>query len=640
MPIGKERAGRIIHALFLASLLLPAQVLALTPENNLRRLAIRQASAKAQAWKAPYWLKLLYYEKTLFGRLRSVSQNPEFFLAKWGNISPRLELEAAIDGLFFEGAPDNSPECRFPERYNWLRQKFGLAPDSFPPPRCGSFEDWKAGLDPESASLVFAAGSLHPSALYGNILLRLHKRGAAGGEKDQAAACSVSDDQERGFFFALKTLFGAYPVTLSAGPWSEKLEEYSGTANRDLWEFPLDLAPEELDRLLRHTWELGKASFPYRLFTANCSQRLIKFLDIVRPELGLSGRFSSWVIPSDALKAVVPSAPAVVPAWRPAVWETVAWKRGRLSESERRAALNLSRGGQAAELDRLAAADPVRRMAVFETAADYINWRFQNRLMGSAERENRAAPLLAALAPLEGRSFFPGGPPRPVPLSEAHESLRLGAGLVSLKNGPAYEIQGRAALQDLLDAPEGYLRDAALETGSFRLRYEKRYNRFYIKEARLAHILSLTPWDDWTRRRSWELSAGLEQAGETGRQSGRSAVWAMNAAGGFAAEWQGPVRQLWYAMLQADSGFGPALASSWRAGAGLKAGLLAEKGPVRASFEARYTGYAFGDTRPLWAGSAAASLKLGVNRSARFEYSWRGDVTEAGLYFHQFIFAP
>ena len=41
----------------------------------------------------------------------------------------------------------------------------------------------------------------------------------------------------------------------------------------------------------------------------------------------------------------------------------------------------------------------------------------------------------------------------------------------------------------------------------------------------------------------------------------------------------------------------------------MKAGLLTGGGPLRASFEARYTAYALGDTLPLWTGTAAASVK-------------------------------
>jgi hypothetical protein len=318
----------------------------------------------------------------------------------------------------------------------------------------------------------------------------------------------------------------------------------------------------------------------------------------------------------------------------------VDWKRSQLNPEERQAVLGLAKRNQAAELKKLESMHYERRAAVLEAAVDYLSWRFYARRIGKTELDDRTDPLLAARAPLGQVKTFTGAPSRPSSIVEAHESLRLGAGLVSLKNGPAYELQARFAMQDLLDDPTGYLPDAALEMGSLRLRYEPRYNRYYLREAKLARVLSLNPWDAWVQRQSWEINAGLEQAPETGRQSGRAAVWAMNAGSGLAVEWDGPVRQLWYAMLQADSAFGPALRENWRLGGGVKAGVLLEKDKFRGLAEARYLSYALGDTRPLWAGSLAASYKLAKDTSLRAEYSWRGEVKEAGLYFHQFLFAP
>ncbi|HNW45704.1 MAG TPA: DUF4105 domain-containing protein [Elusimicrobiales bacterium] len=642
----RERAGWIkppVRFLLLFLLLAPAQAGAISPENELRRLTLRQASAKAEAWKSTYWLKLLYYEKNIFGRYRSPSVNPRFFLSKWGNINPRLELEAAIDGLFFEGAPDDSPECQFPERYLWLREKFKLPAALFPPPVCKNFEEWKAGLDPESVSLLFAAGYLNnPSTLYGHTFLRLHKRGAAGADLlDYTINYAATADAENGIFFALKGLVGAYPGQFSTIPYYLKIQEYHNIENRDLWEFPLSLTQEEIDRLLRHSWELGKASFPYLFFTRNCSWQLLPLLDIAKPELQLSRQFKFWVIPSDTAKAVLAASPAASPVWRPSLWKTLAWKRSQLSEAEKASVLELALGSQGDEFYRLRTESTHRKAAVLEAAADYLSWRFYARRIGKAELDERTDPVLAARAPLGQQFTFSGTPPQPPSLLDAHKSLRLGAGLVALAGGgPAYEVQGRFAVQDLLDAPEGYLPDAALEMGNLRLRYEPRYNRFYVKEGRLAHIISLNPWDDWVRRQSWELSAGVEQAGETGRQSGRAAVWAMSAGSGLAVEAEGALRQLWYAMAVADSAFGPALNANWRLGAGLKAGVLADSGPLRLLAEARYIGYLAGDTRPLWAGAAGASWRLTRDRSVRLEYSWRGPAREAGLYFHQFISPP
>ena len=640
----ERRTGRVkppVRFLLALLLLLPSLARAVTPEQELRRLALRQSAA--EAWKDPYWLKLLYYEKNLAGGYHSPSVNPNFFMAKWGRISPRLELEAAVDGLFFEGRDANlSPECRFPERYRWLRGKLGLDPAEFPRRACTDFEDWKAGLDVESVSLIFAAGYLNnPSTLYGHTFLRLHKRGAAGADLlDYTINYAATTDTQSGLFFAIKGLVGAYPGQFSTIPYYLKIQEYHNLENRDLWEFPLSLKPEEIDRLLRHGWELGKASFPYLFFTRNCSWQLMPLLDIVKPVMDLSRRFRLWVIPSDTAKAVISASPPAVPGWRPSLWKTVEWKRSQLSEAAKRSVLELARGDQEAELKRLENSNPVGKAAVLETAVDYLSWRFYAGRIGKTELDGRTDPLLAVRAPLGRQDTFAGAPGRPEAVTSAHESLRLGAGLVSLKHGPAYELQGRFALQDLLDDPSGYLPDAALEMGGLRLRYDEKYNRLFFKEARLARVISLNPWDDWVRRPSWEINAGLEQADEAGRQSGRAAVWAMNAGSGLAAEVAGPLRQVWYLMAEADSAFGPALNTNWRAGAGLKAGLLAERGVFRLLAEARYISYALGDTRPLWAGTAAASCKLAANSSARLEYSWRGKVKEAGIYFHQFVFPP
>jgi len=628
--------------LVLAVLFAASPLSAADPEQELRRLAFRQRAAQAKTWEDPYWHKLLYYEESLFGRVRSASLNPKFFLAKWGDINPRLELEAAIDGLYYEGADNDSPECLFPERYRWLKEKLSIPAGEFPARACSSFENWKAGLDVESVSLLFAAGYLNnPSTLYGHTFLRLHKRGGQGADLlDYTVNYAATAEEESGLFFAIKGLVGAYPGQFATIPYYLKIQEYHNLENRDLWEFPLNLTPDEIDRLLRHCWELGKASFPYLFFTRNCSWQLLPLLDIAKPELDVSRRFTFWVIPSDTAKAVLEASPPAAPGWRPSLWKTVEWKRSQLNQEEREAVLGLAKRNQAEELKKLESMHYERRAAVLEAAVDYLSWRFYARRIGKQELDDRTDPLLAARAPLGQVTTFTGGPARPPSITDAHESLRLGAGLVALKNGPAYELRARFAMQDLLDDPAGYLPDAALEMGSLRLRYEPRYNRYYFKEAKLARVLSLNPWDAWVQRQSWEINAGLEQAPETGRQSGRAAVWAMNAGSGLAVEWDGPVRQLWYAMLQADSAFGPALEANWRLGGGVKAGVLLEKDKFRGLAEARYIGYALGDSSPLWAGSLGASYKLAKDSSLRAEYAWRGEVKEAGIYFHRFLFAP
>jgi hypothetical protein len=114
----------------------------------------------------------------------------------------------------------------------------------------------------------------------------------------------------------------------------------------------------------------------------------------------------------------------------------------------------------------------------------------------------------------------------------------------------------------------------------------------------------------------------------------------MSAGSGLAFESGLLSRELFYTLLVADSGLSPALDKNWRIGGGLKAGLLVEGGPVRALAEARYFGYALGDTAPQWSGGLSASVQLARNSAVRAEYSWRGPARECGIYFQQFVFPP
>ncbi|HOW90399.1 MAG TPA: DUF4105 domain-containing protein, partial [Elusimicrobiales bacterium] len=438
-----------------------------------------------------------------------------------------------------------------------------------PARRCAEYEEWKSVLDPDSVGLLFAAGYLNnPSTLYGHTFLRLHKKGGEGADLlDYTVNYAAAADEGLGVLFAVKGLVGAYPGRFSTIPYYLKIQEYHNMENRDLWEFPLDLTAEEIDRLLRHSWELGKAAFPYRFFTRNCSWQLMPLLDIVRPGRDLVSRFHFWVIPSDTARAAAGTAVPAAPLWRPSLWKTVDWKRSFLSRSEKGLVLRLSRGDQSAGLSGLEALPPDRRAAVLETAADYLNWRYYARRIKKDDLDRRTAPLLAERAALGDRPTFAGAPPRPPSIMDAHESMRLGAGAVALKNGPAYDLQVRFALQDLLDDPEGYMPNAALEMGALRLRYQPRENRLFVKEGTLTHVVSLNPWDDWVRARSWQIKAGVEQADETGRAPGSSAIWAMGGGSGYAVETRWPLRQVYYALAVADTGFGPALRASWRAGA-------------------------------------------------------------------------
>ena len=69
--------------------------------------------------------------------------------------------------------------------------------------------------------------------------------------------------------------------------------------NRDIWEYNLNLTPEELDMFVAHLWEVGQTQTRYYFFTENCSYMLMEVLDAVRPSLKLADDFPVQAIPLD-----------------------------------------------------------------------------------------------------------------------------------------------------------------------------------------------------------------------------------------------------------------------------------------------------------------------------------------------------
>jgi hypothetical protein len=72
------------------------------------------------------------------------------------------------------------------------------------------------------------------------------------------AATVNSDDN---WSYAWKGLVGKYPGEYSLMPYYRKVKEYGDFESRDLWEYELNLNPEETAFLVKHIWEMQKSVF-------------------------------------------------------------------------------------------------------------------------------------------------------------------------------------------------------------------------------------------------------------------------------------------------------------------------------------------------------------------------------------------
>ena len=592
-------------------------------------------SRSARLSENPQWLRLGHYKRTRWRGLVS-DATKGFFLSPEGPRDPRAELEAEVAGLFAPepGGGAQHPRCRFPARAAWLEEQLSLDPKSLPPADCSSYEAWRKLLDARSVSLIFASSYLdNPSSMFGHTFLRL-ERAATGPDqtlRDNTLNFAADTGDDGGALFAAKGLMGLYPGKYTVMPYYMKIQEYNNIDNRDLWEYRLALSTAEVDRLAAHAWEMGQAEFPYYFFSKNCSYQLMPALEAAAPRLSLMPGSPAIVGPVDTLLAVRASPGLVADVrYRPSHATVMNRRRAQLTGPERRAA-EAYMAGRVEEGDALSAGlAPGRKALVLDAAEDFILYKkgYAPDVPDSVRALER--PILVRRARIEAITPEPPPPSWAIPPENGHLRHRLAAGGGFYNGGSFTELSWRPGYHDLLDRPQGILPGAEIWGFSGRLRYDSD-RHIYIRDVRLVEIMSLAPFDSWSRSPSWTAGTGLDTAFELGKPAYRSLVYEGHVGSGLsAAPWDG---MMFFGLAQLEGDVGSPLRDGFTAGGALRAGFIVDLGPqVRALLDGALSARPFGDPTPNH------RLRLGINWAPARDYALkaegllRGPYREAGLY--------
>ncbi|TBR16865.1 DUF4105 domain-containing protein [bacterium] len=593
-------------------------------------------AARVQAaplWEEPEWRRLLHIK----GSVTDARPGP-FFLSPDGE--PRAELEA-LETALRDDSPDPlstaaepaGPEprrCRFPARVAWLAERRGLDAAELLKP-CRRFAAWRDLLAADGVALVFASAYLNnPSSMFGHTFLRLERRGEDR-LLDNSLNFAAETAETSGVAFAFRGLTGLYPGKYTAMPYYLKVQEYGAIENRDLWEYRLNLSSAEVSRLAAHAWELGQAEFPYYFLSKNCSYQLMPALEAAAPRLTLFGT-PPIVGPMDTVMAVA-ATPGLVreTVYRPSHATTLRQRRALLSTAERRAAWAYA-AGRAEEGDARSAAFPEgRRALVLEAAHDLILYRYGFNPEVASSVRKLEHPLLVRRGRLQAEAPAPAQPTWALPPDQAHRRKRLSVGAGAERGGAFAEASWRAGLHALEDAAPAYLPGNAIEGMSGRLRYDGPSESVYLRDLRAIDIVSLTPFDSWTRKPSWALGTGLDTAFSAGRAPAESLVY--DGRGATGVSWGRPEGGPGVVGLLAGGEFavGPVLRGGGRLGGILCLVGAWDAGPLRAALRASLGGAVLGDRRPDHRLAASFDWSLSRDRSLRASYFMNGPHREARL---------
>lgn len=568
--------------------------------------------------EAPYWLALGHYERGKLGGWRSYVDDAGFFLAAEGDSDPAAELRATVEALYAPASlGDKHAQCVYPARTRWLREQLRLA--DLPEAACQEYRTWYQDVNPHSTVLVFPAAYLNsPSSMFGHTLLRIDQ---ADVDSHGTALLSYAlnfgayiEGMDNSLLYAWKGLMGGYPGLFALVPYRDKLGEYSRLENRDLWEYRLNLTPEETGRMVEHVWELKQVRFDYYFFDENCSYRLLELLEVARPGIELTDDFPLTAIPTDTVRAVVDAGLVERIDYRPSRERELLARAEPLERDEQNWVLRLA-DDESLLGDPAFLALPQGRRALAQDAAFRLV-----RYRATGEERNRTIAT-RSFRLLQGINRNP--PPtldieRPGLPEQGHRSRTWQLGLGSRDERAFAEYGLRMAYHDLNDNLHGFPLGAQIEILQLKMRqYEG--NHWQLQRLDLATIRSLTPRNHLLQPWSWQVAGGLERVpGENGDER---LVGHFN--GGVGGTWKLREDLLGFALATARIEHNPDFAAAIAPALGFDTGVLWRNPVGNLTLEAKGDYFHNGEIRrslgltQQW----EASPRLGLRLSAERQFS-------------------
>ncbi|MGY2202631.1 Lnb N-terminal periplasmic domain-containing protein [Pseudomonas gingeri] len=566
----------------------------------------------------PFWISLGHYESAKLGGWRSYVSDKKFFLAADGAHHPDAELKATVAALYAPASLGNQhAQCVYPARTRWLKAQLQL--NDLPAPDCSDFNQWFKDVSPHSTVMIFPAAYLNsPSSMFGHTLLRIDQEDV---QRDQTALLSYAinfgayiEGSDNSILYAWKGLMGGYPGLFALVPYQEKLSEYRSLENRDLWEYRLNLTPEETQRMVEHVWELKQIQFDYFFFDENCSYRLLELLQVARPSLRLTGQFPLTAIPTDTVKAVKEAGLVERIDYRPSRERELLERAKPLTDDEQAWVLKVS-ADQKVLQDPLFKAQPRARQALIVDAAYRLERYRANGLERDPVRSQRSFELLRAINqnPAPELQITPPGLPE-----NGHESRTWQAGIGTRGDKAFGEYGLRMAYHDLNDNAEGFPLGAQIEILQMKLRqYEG--NHWQLQQLDLATIRSLTPRNALLQPWSWQVTGGLERV--PGKHDDQTLVSHVN--GGAGGTWQLNDELLGFALGTVRVEHNADFAAFVSPAAGFDTGLLWKNPLGNLSVEAKGDYFTNGEVRRSLSLNQQWELSrnLGLRLSAQREFS-------------------
>ncbi|MCU4441247.1 DUF4105 domain-containing protein [Acinetobacter pittii] len=518
------------------------------------------------------WQRLMYANKNQ----KSEVTYSGYFLSENGKNNLKEELKADISALFVPAQDNQSIRCKFPARSQWLMQKVGIQENELPQVKCTEFENWIGQIKPHKATLIYATDFMgNPSSMFGHTLLRLDPKdqqqlNLVSYAVNYAATVAGNDN----WSYAWKGLTGQYPGEYSLMPYYRKVKEYGDFESRDLWEYELNLSPEETRFLVSHIWEMQHVSFPYYFVSDNCAYRLLGLVDLVKPESNLQEKFTYASIPMETIKSMQQQGLTKAPVYRPALETQLLAQAHQHGASLAKVAHQIAMLPIQQSSQILKSFTEQDQAKILEMAYDDLYLQF----IGRKVEESIAQPQLRQLLALRSQIDLDKQrqePKRPTKEpTQGHNARNLSLKAGEVQSDKFIELGHRQAYHDLIDPQGGYRAGTQLLFLNGNAQW--RDDHLKLERLDLLEVNSYNPIQPFKTPLSWGFNLGWRQEAihdGSFSEDKQHGVASFNAQVGYSLADYGR-KHICYGQVQTYVQTGSNLDKGWRVGMGPTLGCM------------------------------------------------------------------
>jgi hypothetical protein len=565
-----------------------------------------------------YWGILLFYKPAEGGR-RSLVDDPKFFLSPGGKRDPGAELSATLDAMFDDSLSPPA-RCRFPARYEWLKEALPIDPARLPAPECPELDNTLRAINPKSASLIFASGHMNaPASMFGHTFLRLDSAYASPLLSYAVNYAATIDRKDSGIAYAFKGIFGFYPGYYSILPYYQKVQEYAAMDQRDLWEYRTNLTETEVGRMALHMIEMQGVYMDYYFLDENCSYDLLFLLEAARPSVALTDRHKGFfVTPIETLRSVLAAGLIDNVVFRPSAARTIRHKAEEAGETEVGTAKSLATGDVAPSTVLEGPLPPQGKARVLDLASDFTHYLYLKREIPKDTYQGRYLGILSVRSKVGDPPPVSFPLPVPAPPASGHLVSRASLAAGARDGRPFLEASYRPAYHSLEDPAEGFNDGSQIVFSEAAVRWYPRDDKVNLQRLDLIDIVSLAPRDALFRPVSWKVQTGFATRDFPGGEE--ALVYELNPGGGFS--WKVSPLGIAYVLMETDLAVSGRYDRSFAFGMGGSAGIARQvSGGLGVLARARYVHGVLGDREQgrRFTGSLKLPFRLSRNRSLVLE---------------------